>query len=170
MVWKANVFLDIGTISVISSPAASSANNVSDSPFSLVWKVFVYDNKCRRPGAGGTPAGARAESARCVRWLLRPPPPDPLTIPMTIPTIACDIECQACTHVAGIPELVARLQARGADVFLVSGGFRAIIDPIADLLAIPRDHVFANTILFQVQRAHWLQALACLMPWLAQHK
>ncbi|KAK9845936.1 hypothetical protein WJX81_006457 [Elliptochloris bilobata] len=49
----------------------------------------------------------------------------------------------------GIPELVARLQARGADVFLVSGGFRAIIDPIADLLAIPRDHVYANTILFQ---------------------
>ena len=55
-------------------------------------------------------------------------------------------------HAAGIPELVARLQARGADVFLVSGGFRAIIDPIAYLLAIPRDHVFANTILFQVQR------------------
>lgn len=44
---------------------------------------------------------------------------------------------------------MARLQARGADVFLVSGGFRAIIDPIADLLRIPRDHVFANTILFQ---------------------
>jgi phosphoserine phosphatase len=50
----------------------------------------------------------------------------------------------------GIPELVARLQARGADVFLVSGGFRAIIDPIADLLGIPLDHVHANTILFEV--------------------
>ena len=44
---------------------------------------------------------------------------------------------------------MARLKARGADVFLVSGGFRAIIDPIADSLSIPRDHVYANTILFQ---------------------
>ena len=56
---------------------------------------------------------------------------------------------------AGIPELVARLQARGAAVFLVSGGFRAVIDPIADLLAIPRGRVFANTILFHVRRAAW---------------
>ena len=35
-------------------------------------------------------------------------------------------------------------------MFLVSGGFRAIIDPIAAMLGIPQDHVFANTILFQV--------------------
>jgi len=48
----------------------------------------------------------------------------------------------------GIPELVRRLQAKGTAVFLVSGGFRAIINPIADLLSIPRSHVFANTILF----------------------
>ena len=69
------------------------------------------------------------------------------------------------THAcAGISELVARLQARGADVFLVSGGFRAIIDPIADLLAIPHDHVFANTILFQVQGARRLRALAWIPP------
>jgi phosphoserine phosphatase len=48
----------------------------------------------------------------------------------------------------GIPDLVARLHARGVAVFLVSGGFRAIINPIADALAIPRDRVHANTILF----------------------
>ncbi|CAL8468467.1 g8007 [Coccomyxa elongata] len=48
----------------------------------------------------------------------------------------------------GIPELVDLLQSRGTGVFLVSGGFRVIIDPIADILKIPRDHVFANKILF----------------------
>lgn len=47
----------------------------------------------------------------------------------------------------GVPELVAKLQARGVGVYLVSGGFRAIIDPIADALSIPRSHVHANTIL-----------------------
>ncbi|CAK0781561.1 hypothetical protein CVIRNUC_005405 [Coccomyxa viridis] len=49
----------------------------------------------------------------------------------------------------GIPELVKALQGRGCQVFLVSGGFRAIINPIAAMLGIPQDHVFANTILFQ---------------------
>ena len=53
----------------------------------------------------------------------------------------------ACT---GIPELVSMLQQRGTGVFLVSGGFRAIINPIADMLRIPQDHVYANTILFMV--------------------
>ena len=48
----------------------------------------------------------------------------------------------------GIPELVKELQAKGTKVFLVSGGFRAVIEPIADLLNIPRSHVFANSILF----------------------
>jgi phosphoserine phosphatase len=49
----------------------------------------------------------------------------------------------------GIPELVKKLQGRGTDVFLVSGGFREIINPVAETLGIPRDHVFANTILFK---------------------
>lgn len=48
----------------------------------------------------------------------------------------------------GIPELVGKLQGKGVGVYLVSGGFRAIIDPIADMLSIPRSHVHANTILF----------------------
>lgn len=52
---------------------------------------------------------------------------------------------------AGIPELVSLLQSRGTGVFLVSGGFRVIIDPIADILKIPRDHVYANRILFNVR-------------------
>lgn len=48
----------------------------------------------------------------------------------------------------GVADLVAALHARGTRVYLVSGGFRAIIDPIADALHIPRDRVHANTILF----------------------
>jgi hypothetical protein len=50
----------------------------------------------------------------------------------------------------GIPELVRRLQQRGVQVFLVSGGFHQVIDPIADLLGIPRSHVYANNILYEV--------------------
>lgn len=51
----------------------------------------------------------------------------------------------------GIPELVQELQDRGVRVFLVSGGFRAVIEPIADMLSIPRSHVFANSILFDAE-------------------
>lgn len=47
----------------------------------------------------------------------------------------------------GIAELVQRLQQRHTAVYLVSGGFRPIIDPIAEILQIPQEHVYANTIL-----------------------
>lgn len=46
----------------------------------------------------------------------------------------------------GIPELVQALQARGTSIYLVSGGFRVVIEPIADLMGIPRANVFANTL------------------------
>ncbi len=49
----------------------------------------------------------------------------------------------------GIPQLVKRLQARGTAVYLVSGGFRQIIEPIAESLGIPVSNVFANRLLFQ---------------------
>lgn len=52
---------------------------------------------------------------------------------------------------AGILELVQLLHSQGKSVFLVSGGFRPIINPIADMLSISREHVFANTILFAVR-------------------
>ena len=44
--------------------------------------------------------------------------------------------------------VVAAMQTRGTQIFLVSGGFTQMINPIADELGIPRTHVFANTILF----------------------
>lgn len=55
-----------------------------------------------------------------------------------------------CTPSAGIPELVAELQAQGKGVFLVSGGFRQVIHPIAESLDIPVSNVFANNLLFKV--------------------
>ena len=45
-------------------------------------------------------------------------------------------------------DAVARLHARGTHVYLVSGGFTQMIHPVADVLSIPRERVFANTILF----------------------
>ncbi|CAD7700982.1 unnamed protein product [Ostreobium quekettii] len=48
----------------------------------------------------------------------------------------------------GIPALVAELQSSGKAVFLISGGFRQIIDPIAEILEIPASHVYANRLLF----------------------
>lgn len=48
----------------------------------------------------------------------------------------------------GIPELVRELQAQGKAVYLVSGGFRQIIGPVADKVGIPRSNIFANNILY----------------------
>lgn len=45
-------------------------------------------------------------------------------------------------------ELVEILQKRKVNVFLVSGGFRIVINPVADLLQIERKNVYANTLLF----------------------
>mmetsp|Transcript_5344 Transcript_5344/g.11688 ORF Transcript_5344/g.11688 Transcript_5344/m.11688 type:complete len:272 (+) Transcript_5344:57-872(+) len=51
----------------------------------------------------------------------------------------------------GIPELLAVLRRRGQQVFLVSGGFRQTIHPLAASVGIPVDHVFANNILFDAE-------------------
>ncbi|XP_064391814.1 phosphoserine phosphatase-like isoform X2 [Halichondria panicea] len=48
----------------------------------------------------------------------------------------------------GIEQLVGLLHSRGTIVYLVSGGFHCMIDPLADYLNIPRENVFANRILF----------------------
>ena len=43
---------------------------------------------------------------------------------------------------------VDKLHGRGTHVYLVSGGFRVMINPVAESLKIPIHRVFANTILF----------------------
>lgn len=48
----------------------------------------------------------------------------------------------------GIPQLLATLKSQNKQVFLVSGGFRAVIEPLAQKLDIPVENVFANTILY----------------------
>jgi len=52
----------------------------------------------------------------------------------------------AFTHCTpqGIERLVKLLQRRGVAIYLISGGFREIIIPIANLLGIPKENVFAN--------------------------
>ena len=44
----------------------------------------------------------------------------------------------------GIDNLIKLLQRRGVAIYLISGGFREIIVPIANLLGIPKENVFAN--------------------------
>ncbi|XP_043856536.1 phosphoserine phosphatase [Dromiciops gliroides] len=48
----------------------------------------------------------------------------------------------------GIRELVSRLQQRNVQVFLISGGFRSIVEHVASKLNIPTTNVFANRLKF----------------------
>ncbi|KAH0561909.1 phosphoserine phosphatase [Cotesia glomerata] len=48
----------------------------------------------------------------------------------------------------GIKELVDKLHEKNKKVFLVSGGFRCLISPVATRLNISQDNIFANRLLF----------------------
>ncbi|XP_074589548.1 phosphoserine phosphatase, chloroplastic-like isoform X2 [Curcuma longa] len=48
----------------------------------------------------------------------------------------------------GIVELIKKLMLRNIDVYLVSGGFRQMINPAALQLGIPLENIFANQLLF----------------------
>mmetsp|Transcript_4827 Transcript_4827/g.7016 ORF Transcript_4827/g.7016 Transcript_4827/m.7016 type:complete len:273 (-) Transcript_4827:43-861(-) len=48
----------------------------------------------------------------------------------------------------GVDTLVTALQKRGTSVYLVSGGFRIMIEPVADVLGVPIGNIYANHILF----------------------
>ncbi|CAH1801987.1 unnamed protein product [Owenia fusiformis] len=48
----------------------------------------------------------------------------------------------------GISTLVSLLHQRGVDVYLISGGFRELIEPVAKILNIPNDNLFCNRIKF----------------------
>lgn len=47
-----------------------------------------------------------------------------------------------------IEELIARLHQLGRDVYLISGGFDVIIQPAGEILNIPMENIFANSIKF----------------------
>ena len=42
-------------------------------------------------------------------------------------------------------------------MYLVSGGFRRLIEPVAEFLNIPRENVFANRILFDRKGIEWTE-------------
>lgn len=46
-------------------------------------------------------------------------------------------------------EFVSRLQKANKTVYLITGGFDCLIEPIAEELNIPLDHMFANKLFFQ---------------------
>ncbi|CAL9079375.1 unnamed protein product [Musa textilis] len=48
----------------------------------------------------------------------------------------------------GIAELTKKLMAQNIDVYLISGGFRQMINPVALQLGIPLENIFANQLLF----------------------
>ncbi|KAJ4824016.1 hypothetical protein Tsubulata_046175 [Turnera subulata] len=48
----------------------------------------------------------------------------------------------------GIDDLVKKLKSRNTDVYLISGGFRQMINPVASILGIPLENIFANQLLF----------------------
>lgn len=45
-------------------------------------------------------------------------------------------------------ELILALQLNNIEVFFVSGGFRLMIEPVAELVNIPLRNIYANTIYF----------------------
>lgn len=48
----------------------------------------------------------------------------------------------------GISQLVKSLQERGVAIYLVSGGFRSLIEPVAEKLDIPLTNIYANRLKF----------------------
>ena len=53
--------------------------------------------------------------------------------------------------------LIKMLRARGTEVYLVSGGFRQLIEPFAEHLGIPIGQIFANRLLFDENGKHFLR-------------
>lgn len=49
---------------------------------------------------------------------------------------------------AGVKELVEQLRKNRAEIFLISGGFDCLIEPVADALEIPLCNLYANRLLF----------------------
>ncbi|KAG7308460.1 hypothetical protein JYU34_005667 [Plutella xylostella] len=48
----------------------------------------------------------------------------------------------------GVEQLVKSLHERGVTVYLVSGGFRCLIEPVAEILGIPLTNIYANRLKF----------------------
>uniref|UniRef100_A0A182JWG5 Phosphoserine phosphatase n=1 Tax=Anopheles christyi TaxID=43041 RepID=A0A182JWG5_9DIPT len=49
---------------------------------------------------------------------------------------------------AGVKELIEQLRKNNAEIFLISGGFDCLIEPVADALEIPLCNLYANRLFF----------------------
>ena len=67
-----------------------------------------------------------------------------------------DCNSASCLQVLtpGISELVSALQHKNMRVYLVSGGFRQMINPVADAVGVARDDIYANNLLFSDDGAY----------------
>lgn len=52
------------------------------------------------------------------------------------------------TITKGMDAVIRTIHTHGGSVFIVSGAIRSLIEPVADVLQIPRDHCFANEPVF----------------------
>lgn len=48
----------------------------------------------------------------------------------------------------GVDKLIEALNTRGTDVYFISGGFRIMIEPVAQQVMVSKSNIVANTILF----------------------
>ncbi|XP_031633304.1 phosphoserine phosphatase-like [Contarinia nasturtii] len=58
------------------------------------------------------------------------------------------LKSHATSLSSGIQEFVDRLRHANKTIYLISGGFRCLVEPIAEEIGIPFDHVFANILYF----------------------
>lgn len=55
----------------------------------------------------------------------------------------------------GVDKLIQTLHRHDIDVYFVSGGFRIMIEPVAERLNVPQSNIVANTILFDAQTGRY---------------
>ncbi len=77
------------------------------------------------------------------------------------PRIKCDIVKEFVKTISYFifkysRDLIDLLHEKNIPVYLISGGFRLIINSVADLLKISHDNVFANTLLFEPNGSFYL--------------
>jgi len=63
-------------------------------------------------------------------------------------TVADCLERHPPSLSPGVLNLIQMLHDRGTDVYFVSGGFRLMIQPVADKVGVPHSRIYANTLLF----------------------
>jgi phosphoserine phosphatase len=74
----------------------------------------------------------------------------------SLPQIQACLRDRPLRLTPGVQELVSELGASGKDVWLVSGGFRLMIEPVARQLGIPGDRIVANTLRFRPETGEYL--------------